>query len=288
MRTAIVRGVPHTYQMTAPTDYPHVLVFIHGWLLSRRYWKLLVDRLLPSYQCLTYDLRGFGDSQATTSLGSVNPGSLGYNPAAYAQDLALLLDQLEIKSVWLVGHSLGGTIALWAANLFADRVRGVICLNSGGGIYLKEDFERFRNAGKQLLKVRPRWLCHLPLVDLLFARTMVAHPISRDWGRVRLLDFVGAQSEAALGTLMDSTTEGEVNKLPQIVAQLEQPVYFIAGQKDPVMELRYVRHLASFHPMFYPTGSNVVEVPDCGHLAMLEQPDRVSACIRDILSRFAP
>lgn len=61
-----------------------------------------------------------------------------------------MLDRLEISQVWLVGHSLGGAIALWAANLLSDRVLGVVCLNAGGGIYIKEEFEKFRTAGKIL------------------------------------------------------------------------------------------------------------------------------------------
>jgi 2-succinyl-6-hydroxy-2,4-cyclohexadiene-1-carboxylate synthase len=52
------------YTITAPTTAPVVLVFVHGWLLSRGYWQPLIDRLSPHYQCLSYDLRGFGRSAA--------------------------------------------------------------------------------------------------------------------------------------------------------------------------------------------------------------------------------
>ncbi|HEY9301327.1 MAG TPA: alpha/beta hydrolase, partial [Phormidium sp.] len=105
------------------------------------------------------------------------------------------------------------------------------------------------------------------------------------WGRQRVIDFVMAHPEAALGTLLDSTTEAEVNTLPKIVSQLKQPVYFIAGANDKVMEPKYVRHLASFHPLFECCGNNVIEIPDCGHLAMIEQPDVVAKEIRSILTR---
>lgn len=50
----------------------------------------------------------------------------------------------------------------------------------------------------------------MPLIDLLFARAQVARPIARYWGRQRLIDFAVAHPEAALGTLLDSTTEYEV------------------------------------------------------------------------------
>lgn len=288
-----ISGVPHVYELTPPSSdrSAPILIFIHGWLLSRNYWQPLIDKLTPHYQCLIYDLRGFGDSQLPIEANTdklLEPRETQiqqsfYSLLAYAQDLHLMLQKLEIHKVWLVGHSLGGSIALWAANCSSEKVKGVICLNSGGGIYIKEEFERFRAAGQQLVKNRPRWLCYFPLIDLLFARVMVARPLSRCWGRQRLLDFLRANREAALGSLLGSTTETEVHLLPQVVSQLSQPVYFIAGDKDSVMEPKYVRHLASFHSLFQGKGNNVLEIADCGHLSMVEQPEAVAAKIFSIL-----
>lgn len=329
MNVVDVLGTPHAYERTAPTQTPITLVFIHGWLLSRAYWQPVIQQLAPNYACLSYDLRGFGDSQpgramlsrkasANASFGSAQtsasrestnqlPSSAGggfvpataapptraiapqprpgYTPSDYARDLEQLLETLDISNVWLVGHSLGGSIALWAADRMPDRVKGVVCVNSGGGIYLKEEFERFRAAGQQLVKLRPRWLCHLPMVDLMMTYMNVAHPIERAWGRQRLMDWVTADPAAAVGALLDSTTEAEVHRLPQVVSRLSQPVYFIAGQNDTVMEPQYVLHLASFHRLFQQCGQNVVQLPDCGHLAMIEQTDLVVEHLQAILAR---
>lgn len=298
-----ILGTPHAYELTPPTgSSAPVLVFIHGWLLSRNYWQPLIDKLAPDYQCLTYDLRGFGDSQpllcqtqqqqshleseSTVSTETAVFSSSGYALADYARDLGILLQQLGIERAWLIGHSLGGSIALWGASLLPERVEGVICLNAGGGIYLKEEFERFRTAGRELVKRRPRWLRYIPLLDLVFARAQVANPLGRRWGRQRVVDFVIAHSEAALGTLLDSTTEAEVHRLPQVVSKLQQPVYFIAGAKDTVMEPKYVRHLASFHRLFEGCGENVIEIPLCGHMAMVEKPEDVDTQIRNILAQY--
>ncbi|XGV99657.1 MAG: alpha/beta fold hydrolase [Leptolyngbya sp. BL-A-14] len=283
MQTIDILGVPHAYELTAPTASKAVLVFIHGWLLSRHYWHPLVEQLSPDYRCLSYDLRGFGDSQPYRPACDTTP--VGYSLLDYANDLALLLKHLQIEHAWLVGHSIGGSVALWGADQLPQQVKGVICLNSGGGIYLKKEFDRFRSAGQQLVKLRPRWLCRIPLLDLPFTRASVKRAIARQWGRQRLLDFVAATPEAALGMLLDTTTEAEVHRLPQVVARLKQPVYFIAGAQDPIMEPKYVRHLASFHPLFKACGDNVVEIADCGHLAMVEQTAAVATQIRTILTQ---
>lgn len=283
-------GVSHAYELTnspsASSQLP-TLVFIHGWLLSRRYWQPLTQIISPRYQCLTYDLRGFGDSATRCSPQQKSPHNYHekYSLEAYAQDLDLLLQKLEIDNAWLIGHSLGGSIALWTANICPHRVKGVICLNSGGGIYLKEEFERFRNVGQQLVKFRPSWLRHLPLLDLAFARMMVARPLASSWGRQRVIDFIQAEEAAALGALLESTTEKEVHLLPQVVTKLQQPVYFLAGAKDKIMELKYVNHLASFHQLFSQNGSNVFELENCGHLGMIEEPEQVASIVFKVLQK---
>ncbi len=276
MPTINILGVPHTYELTSQSSTPSnsVLVFIHGWLLSRQYWLPLINQLSQDYPCLTYDLRGFGDSQPSKDLlsDSDETSSL-YTLEAYAKDLIILLEKLNIKQAWLIGHSLGGSIALWGADLCPEKIQGVACLNAGGGIYLKEEFERFRSAGRQLVKYRPPWLSYVPLMDILFSRMMVASPIERQWGKQRVVDLVRANAEAALGSLLDSTTEAEVHLLPQIVSRLSQPVYFFSGDQDKVMEPQYVRYLASFHELFQYQGQNVIDLPNCGHFSMVEQPE---------------
>ncbi|NEO97602.1 MAG: alpha/beta hydrolase [Symploca sp. SIO2E9] len=297
-----ILGAKHAYELTPPTSSPHpVLVFIHGWLLSRSYWQPLIERLAADYQCLIYDLRGFGDSQPQikprqrrlSKFSDEIPDTTAakqpqdhYTLAAYAKDLGILVRKLGINQAWVIGHSLGGSIALWGASLLPEQVVGVICLNAGGGIYLKEEFERFRAAGEQLLKLRPRWLCYVPWLELLFVRAQVSRPIARRWGRQRLIDFVAADPEAALRVLLDSTTEAEVHRLPQVVSQLQQPVYFFAGSDDKVIEPKYVHHLASFHQLFQGCGHNVIEIPGCGHMAMVEKPDTVEDNIRKIIANY--
>ena len=342
VNTLNILGFPHAYELSAPPDTSPVLVFVHGWLLSRAYWQPVIQQLSASYPCLSYDMRGFGESQLATerikagcaegclaeadlaktalakSVASTVPNSIletagvstretareaaivsgvgfadsdyptlprsPYTPAAYANDLVLLLQQLRINKAWLIGHSLGGSIALWAADQAPETIAGVICVNAGGGIYLKEEFERFRTAGQQILKFRPRWLSYVPFLDLMLSRFNVAQPIDRGWGRQRLVDLLSAQPEAALGTLLDSTTEAEVHLLPQVVSRLRQPVHFIAGANDAIIEPQYVHHLASFHSSFESCGNNVSEIPNCGHLAMVEQPDAVVERIRSVLA----
>ncbi len=281
-----ILGFPHFYELTPPVAQKTnpILVFIHGWLLGCNYWRPLVEELSDTYQCLIYDLRGFGDSQ-NQAQPSQEFDSDNYSLVSYAQDIQSLLEKLDIEQAWLIGHSLGGSIALWEAKINPQVIKGVICLNTGGGIYLEEEFERFRSLGTKLVEKRPRWLADCPLIDLLFSYIMVTRPLERRWGKQRVIDFVKADTQAALGSLLSSTTESEVHKLPIVVSGLSQPVYFIAGERDIVMETKYVRHLASFHWLFKDCGCNVIEIANCGHIAMLEQSEIVKSHIQQLLEK---
>lgn len=308
MMNLIVRGVEHHYDRTQPDDTPDhadhtyddthrlpeaklhelsepiTIVFIHGWLLSRAYWRPVMQRL-GGFPCLAYDLRGFGESLLTEKTAPTDTcwSTENYTLAAYAQDLEEILDTLGVSRVWLVGHSLGGSIALCAAHKMGNRVAGVTCVNAGGGIYLKEAFEKFRSVGQQIIKFRSPWILKFPGLDYLFSRASVIQPIGLELGRQRLLDIITADTIAARESLLSSTTEAEVHRLPHLLSELIQPVYFIAGQQDKIMESRYVRHLASFHALFKHCGENVLELENCGHLAMVEHPDAVAQHIRDAL-----
>lgn len=309
MPVANITGIAHAYTLTEALtaleghtpSACETLVFVHGWLLSQTYWQPLVRQLSADYRCLTYDLSGFGNSAPTAAThgpaditlpkgsslpvaGVTSKGNYqtpAYSLAAYAKHLEALIDHLNIDRAWLIGHSLGGSVALWAAYLFPERIKGVICINAGGGIYIPNEFEKFRSAGQQMVKFRPAWLRRVPLLPRLFSRLMVKRPLAYEWGKQRIVDFIRADRQAAEGALLQTTTEAEVHLLPQVIGRLTQPVHFITATNDTVMPPRYVHYLASFHPQFA-ASETVTEVADCGHMAMLEQTEVVAGVVRKV------
>ena len=100
-----------------------VVLFIHGILGSQKQWRHLVDMMDDTERVLVPDLFGHGDSEKPSG---------DYSLSAHAAAMRDLLDHLDIDRVTLVGHSLGGGIAMQFSYLFPERVNRVVLVASGG------------------------------------------------------------------------------------------------------------------------------------------------------------
>lgn len=99
------------------------VLFIHGILGSQGQWAHLVDKMDDDHRVIVPDLFGHGESAKPTG---------DYSLSAHAATLRDLLDHLGIDRVTLVGHSLGGGIAMQFFYLFPQRVDRLVLVASGG------------------------------------------------------------------------------------------------------------------------------------------------------------
>src|SRR6266536_276299 len=100
-----------------------VLVLLHGILGSRRSWAELISLLEQDFTVIAPDLLGHGDSAKPRG---------DYSLGAHAGRLRDLLDALEVERVTLVGHSLGGGVAMQFVWLFPQRCERLVLVSSGG------------------------------------------------------------------------------------------------------------------------------------------------------------
>jgi pimeloyl-ACP methyl ester carboxylesterase len=135
------------------------LVFLHGSWEDSRQWQDIMLGLSHKFLCLAPDLLGFGDSIAKTTPTSIE---------VEVDCLDEFLTSLKLRSVYLIGHSLGGWIAASYALKYPDVVRGVVVI-SPEGISLKR-WQKYNFLSKLLLK-HPQalklWLLALRAVNSL-------------------------------------------------------------------------------------------------------------------------
>jgi pimeloyl-ACP methyl ester carboxylesterase len=100
------------------------LVFIHGFPLNRSTWSKQVEAFKSNYRVIAPDLRGLGETEATPGPASMS---------RFAEDLHALLHHLGTGPAILVGHSMGGYVALAFARAFPKALRALVLVGTKAG-----------------------------------------------------------------------------------------------------------------------------------------------------------
>jgi proline iminopeptidase len=284
-----VRGFHHYYEWVTGSGNPEpdgkrVMVFVHGWGGSARYWESTARALSDSFDCLLYDMRGFGRSQersdgkAESAAAEVSEADLSYELESYAEDLANLLDALGLERVSLNAHSMGASVAVFFLNLYPERVDRAILTCSGIFEYDEKAFSAFHKFGGYVVRFRPRWLYQLPYMDRLFMQRFLHRPLSRDISRAFLDDFLMADYAAAMGTIFTSVSKKASEVMPQEFVQLKVPTLLISGEQDIIIPAEMGRQASALN--------NIIEyvvIPNTAHFPMLEDPSTYLHHVREFL-----
>lgn len=264
-----VRGVNHYYEwIRKPSKIAKpVIVFLHGWAGSCRYWRSTAEVLSERFDCLLYDLRGFGSSQCQPK-NNQETIKLSYELTEYAEDLAVLLNQLNLERVYINAHSMGASIATLFFNRHPQRVVKGILTCSGIFEYDEKAFAAFYQFGGYVVKFRPQWLTKIPLADRMFMARFLHRPIP-DSERIAFLeDFVAANYDAALGTIFTSVSKEQAEIMPDEFAKLTVPTLLIAGEHDIIIPADLGKKAANLNDKI-----QLEIIPDTAHFPMLEDPE---------------
>jgi pimeloyl-ACP methyl ester carboxylesterase len=93
------------------------LVFVHCWSCDRSYWSNQVDVFAENYRVVTIDLGGHGQSGLEREAWTME---------AFGADVAAVMQKLDLSNTVIIGHSMGGPVAMEAARLLPDRVVGLV------------------------------------------------------------------------------------------------------------------------------------------------------------------
>ena len=271
-----VRGVDHYYEWIRQPNHQAqkpVMVFIHGWAGSARYWESTAQALSADFDCLLYDMRGFGRSKLP-----LNPVDLSYEMTDYADDLAVLLDELEIQEISIQAHSMGASVATFFLNSYRDRVKQAILTCNGIFEYDEKAFKAFHKFGAYVVKFRYKWFLKIPLADKMFMARFLSRPIKKSDRQAFLEDFLLADYESAVGTIYTSVSKEAVEIMPQEFSGIEVPTLLVAGEKDQIIPAEMARQAARLNNKL-----EYLEISNTGHFPMLEDSDSYLKGINDFL-----
>jgi pimeloyl-ACP methyl ester carboxylesterase len=273
------------------------VVLIHGFGACKEHWRHNVGALRQHRPVFALDLIGFGASDKPRSRLPGEPettGSLRYCMDTWASQVVDFITSQRLEAVHLVGNSIGGVVALVAAELLEQAgrpARGVVLLDCAQRALddkrLKDQPPIARQL-RPLLKtiVRQRWLTER--LFRTFARPgsirrvlLQAYPSGRnvDAELVELLLAPALQPGAS------ESFRGFINLFddqlaPELLERLSTPVTLMAGQLDPwepIQEARAWRRFScvrTFH-----------ELENCGHCPHDEAPNLVNPLLQEALDK---
>ena len=195
------------------------IILVHGYPFNRSLWTDQVAVLSGKYRVISVDLRGFGESS-----GSEAPASM----SRMAQDLALLMDHLEISEAALVGLSMGGYVLLSFYKQFPNRVTALVLADTRASADSEEGKKVRAEQAKTILAEGMAATADAMLPKLLTPETVAKRvDIVK---RVRDM-MLRTKPEGAAAALMGmANREDQTELLPQINC----PTLILVGRADPI------------------------------------------------------
>ncbi|ADU46656.1 alpha/beta fold hydrolase [Intrasporangium calvum] len=254
------------------------VLFIHGLLGTNANWSHLVTRLETTHRVVVPDLFGHGASDKPRG---------DYSLGAHAATLRDLLDRLDIDRVTLVGHSLGGGIALQLCYLFPERVDRLVLVSSGGlGRSVSPILRAATLPGAEVV---------IPVIASGWVRTRL-EGLGSALGRLGLRPPADVReawhgftslSDADSRRAFLATTRAVIDPGGQTVTAHDHlpmdediPTLVVWGTHDRMIP---AWHATTAHQAI--PSSRVELFHGAGHFPHLEEPDRFAALLRDFISR---
>ena len=236
------------------------VVLIHGFPLSHEIWEEQMHALSDRARMVAIDLRGMGAS-------SVVDGP--YLMESLAGDVAAVLDALGVDRATLVGHSLGGYVALAFARMYVERLDRLALVASRIGadsperaahrFELADDAERTESSARIIAEFRNASLA---------ATTRASRPeIAEKFNKIAEKNDPRGLAAMLRGmALRDGAND--------IAGDLTFPVLVIAGAEDSIVSPDEAERVAAAFP-----DGRLVLLDRCGHLPMLEVPEQLNASL---------
>jgi pimeloyl-ACP methyl ester carboxylesterase len=230
--------------------------------MDRRLWRQ-VSAGLAGWQRIVPDLPGFGLSDP------LPPGSASI--AAYADDLARLLDDRGVERIVLAGLSLGGYVAFEFWRRHRDRVRALVLVSTRAEPDPPEGRAKRDEMIAQIRADGVRILAESFAPRLLAPGTPADSPAAVNL-RAMALDNPADGMVAAVAAMRDR------NDSAGLLGSISVPTLVVAGGRDGVIPPDVSRAIATAVP-----GARFEVLANAGHAAPLEQPDETAALLSDFL-----
>ena len=257
-----------------------LVVLLHGSFLSLRSWRLVVDKLAETASVVAFDRPAFGFTSRPIPSKSTD---VSYTPEAQSELVVALIHKLGFNKAVLVGNSTGGTIALLTALRYPDCVEGLVLVDAMiySGYATSEVPAFMKPALKAMSPIFSRLMKFIitRLYDrLLYAMWYKKERLESDVLAAFRSDLVTGNWSRAFWELFSET---HYLRLDEQLKTMLRPTLVISGEHDGMVKKEESIRLAKELPC-----SELVVIPDCGHLPHEEQPEAFIFAVINFLNRI--
>ena len=240
------------------------IVLIHGYPFNRSLWIEQTEVLRSKYRVVVPDLRGFGESDS--SAGSATMSRM-------ADDVASLMDALEIERAVIGGLSMGGYVALAFARMFPARVRALVLADTRAQADTEEGKQTRSQQAEKALSEGMAGIADAMLPKLLTPETVSKRPELVK--RVRDM-MLKTKPEGAAAALLGMA---ERDDQTDFISSILVPTLIIVGREDAITP---VADSEKMHSLI--EGSRLVVIENAGHVSNLEQTEQFNDALLGFLS----
>ena len=240
------------------------VVLIHGYPFNRTLWNEQIAALSGSYRVIAPDLRGFGESDSSDGPSTMN---------RLAQDVAALLDHLEIPRVTIGSLSMGGYVTFAFYKQFASRVRALILADTRAQADTEEAKQTREQQAEKALAEGMAGIADAMLPKLLTPETVSKRP--EIVKRIRDM-MLKTKPEGAAAALRGMAQRDDQTSL---LSKITVPTLIIVGSEDaitPVADSEKMNEGIG--------GSRLVVLENAGHVSNLERTEEFNEALLDFLS----
>lgn len=237
------------------------IVFVHGFPLSRGVWKKQIDAFQSFYRVIAPDLRGLGESETLPG-----PTTMEH----YAADLSALFKKLNTGPVVLVGHSMGGYVALAFARQFPEMLCGLVLVGTKAGADTAD-----AAAGRRATAEKVKTEGVRVVIDAMAPKMLAADSQDPTMTEQVRRFMAPSQPEGVIGALLGMAERPD--STPSL-GQIAVPTLVITGAQDTLIPPTESEKLAKGIPL-----AQLSVIPHAGHLVALEQSDAFNFMMKNWL-----
>ena len=235
------------------------LVFVHGWGNNRSIWDVQIAHFSQKYKVIAVDLAGFGESGNNRQKWTM---------ASFGEDVATVINKLDLDQVVLVGFSMGAPVVIEAAKRVPDHITGLVLVDYLHDVEMKYPPEVISYMDSVYMDVVTN-----PTIEKMkpFFRKNTAASFERVLSMINDVPKIGWRES------LNDIFRWENDDFVESLTKIQAPIISINSDQTPTNVEAFMKYVPSFKAKI---------IPNVGHIVMWDAPEEFNRLLNESIQEF--